>query len=250
MFTREGRAPAERGFVWSNAAESRPLLPPIRGKGKFRPHINASPFTHGTALPAQRVTILLNGHAAGTAPAHETCVMSIPVPAAVARSGRPIELTLRFPDAARPSDVLGSDDKRMLGISLHRIALFQTEPAPDAAVRGKPVRGASTAGSEADRQQSKACEKTDAIIVARLAEVMREAFRQPNLDYLTPTVLRKIAGYDAASFVRFVLALEAEFGVTLQEHEVDLIETMGDVFAILRARLLVGVEPATLALAK
>jgi acyl carrier protein len=46
------------------------------------------------------------------------------------------------------------------------------------------------------------------------------------------------------------LATEAEFGVTLQENEVDLIETMGDVLALLRARLLVDVESAALEAAK
>jgi acyl carrier protein len=252
MFTREGWAPAERGFVWSNAAESRLLLPPIRGKGKYRFHITASPFTHGTALPAQRVTILLNGHAAGTAEARETCVLSIPVPAAVARSARTIELTLRFPDAARPSEVLGSDDKRMLGISLHRIALFQTEVV-EAAVPGKPVRrprGAVAPGSKADILQPGPRENSDLLVVSRLAEVMREAFRQPRLDYLTPTVLRKIAGYDATSFVRFVLALEAEFGLTLQEHEVDQIETMGDVLALVRGKLPVITETVLPEMAK
>jgi acyl carrier protein len=244
-FIRDGWAPRERGFIWSNAPESRLLLPPIRGKGKFRLHITASPFTHGTALPVQRVTVLLNGHAAATAQARDTCVLSIPVPAAVARSGRAIVLTLRFPDAARPSEVLGSNDNRMLGFSLHRIALFQSVTLPDAAVPGKPVRrarGSGAAASGTDPSQAKPC---DDVTTERLAEVLREAFRQPRLDYHTPTVLRKIAGYDATSFVRFVLALEAEFGITLQEPEVDQIETMGDVLALLRSRLPVGVETVT-----
>ena len=251
MFTHEGWALPERGFVWSNAPESRLLLPPIRGKGKYRLHVTASPFTHGTALPAQRVTVLLNGHAAGTAQARETCVLSIPVPAAVARSGRALELTLRFPDAARPSEVLGSIDNRTLGFSLHRIALFQTETVSDAAVPGKPARrsrGAVAPESDAGLPQSRACEKNDAFVVARLAEVSRVAFRLPRFDYHARTVLRKIAGYDAMSFVRFVLALEAEFSVTLQEDDVDQIETMGDVFALLRGKLLVGAgSPAQVA---
>ncbi len=44
-FIRDGWAPPERGFVWSNAPESHLLLPPIRGSGKFRLHIVATPFT-------------------------------------------------------------------------------------------------------------------------------------------------------------------------------------------------------------
>ncbi|MGA3000734.1 MAG: sulfotransferase [Acetobacteraceae bacterium] len=251
MFTREGWAPPERGFVWSNAPESCLLLPPIRGKGKHRLHITASPFTHGTALPVQRVTVLLNGHAAGTVQARETCVLSIPVPAAVARSGRAIELTLRFPDAARPSEVLGSNDSRILGFSLHRIALFQTETMPEAVVSGKVIRRArGVVAPEREAQLLQSSEHSDALIVARLAEVSREAFRLPGFEYHGRTVLRKIAGYDTASFVRFVLAVEAEFGITLQEAEVDRIESMGDVLALVRSKLPVGVELAAPAMAK
>ncbi len=212
VFIREGWAPSERNFIWSNAPESRLLLPPILGKGKYRLHIVATPFTHGTALPAQRVTILINGHLAGTAHAHATCVLSIPVPAAVARSGHAIELTLRFPDAARPSEVLGSNDNRLLGISLHRIALFQTELVPATSASGKPARRSR---GEVAPPQSSPCEKSEMLVVARMAEVLREAFRLPGLDYHGRTILRKISGYDTARFVRFVLALETEFGITL-----------------------------------
>jgi hypothetical protein len=234
VFIREGWAPSERNFIWSNAPESRLLLPPILGKGKYRLHIVATPFTHGTALPAQRVTILINGHLAGTAHAHATCVLSIPVPAAVARSGHAIELTLRFPDAARPSEVLGSNDNRLLGISLHRIALFQTELVPATSASGKPARRSR---GEVAPPQSSPCEKSEMLVVARLAEVLREAFRLPGLDYHGRTILRKISGYDTARFVRFVLALETEFGITLHEDDVDRIETMGDALAVLRAKV-------------
>jgi acyl carrier protein len=48
--------------------------------------------------------------------------------------------------------------------------------------------------------------------------------------------MRNIQGFDTAGFVRLILALESEFGVVLREDEVDSIDTMGDVFAILRAK--------------
>jgi acyl carrier protein len=204
-------------------------------------------------LPAQRVTVLLNGHVAATAQARDTCVLSIPVPAAVARSGRAVEVTLRFPDSARPSEVHGSDDNRILGFSLHRIALFQSEPVSDAVAASKPGRrspGQVAPKSEADQPRSVACEKTDALVVARLADVFREAFRLPRLDYHARTVLRKIAGYDAASFVHLILALEAQFSIALQEDDVDQIETMGDVVALLQGKLRVAAQSAAPEMAK
>jgi acyl carrier protein len=78
-------------------------------------------------------------------------------------------------------------------------------------------------------------------VAARLIEVAREAFRLPQIDYHKWTVLRKIPGYDVATFVRLVLSLDAEFGITLQEDEVDRFETMGDIVTLLRARLAVPV---------
>jgi hypothetical protein len=156
----------------------------------------------------------------------------------VARSGHAIELTLRFPDAARPSEVLGSNDNRLLGISLHRIALFQTEPVPDTLASGNPARRSrGEPESGAVPPQSWACEKSETLVVARLTEVLREAFRLPGLDYHGRTVLRKISGYDTTRFVRFVLGLEAEFGITLHEDDVDRIATMGDVLAVLQAKV-------------
>ena len=245
MFKREGWAPSERGFVWSNAPESRLLLPAIRAKGTYRLHIVASPFIHGDALPAQRVTVGINDHVIGTVQAHDTCLLSIPIPAAVARSGRAIELTLRFPDAARPSEVIGSDDNRVLGVSLHRIALFHTDPDPNVAESGKRARRNRGAVAPDTPAQGGVSEQDDALVVTRLASVSREAFRQPDLDYHARTVLRKIAGYDAARFVRFVLAIEAEFGTTLQEDEVDRIETMGNVLALVRGKLSAAAQYAT-----
>ena len=124
-FVREGWSIPERGFVWSCAGESQVRLPAIREAGSYRLYITAAPFTHGTVLPGQRVTVLLDGTQAGFARVSDICVLSVNVPAAVAGSGHPITLTLRFPDAARPSDIIGSEDDRNLGFSLHRIVIFQ-----------------------------------------------------------------------------------------------------------------------------
>jgi hypothetical protein len=240
LFTREGWALPERGFIWNNATESHLVLPPLRGAGKARLHITASPFTFGTVLPSQRMTVLINGHAAGALRAQDTCIVSVPLPAAVSRSGKPINLTLRFPDAARPSELLGSDDTRLLGFSLHRIALFQIQPATEAVdmAPAQPVgRSRDTAASEDELAQAKPCEKSEASIVARLTDLSRAAFKRPQLEYHGRTVLRNIPGYHAGSFVQLILAMEAEFGVTFQEDKVDLIVTMGDVLALLRGKL-------------
>ena len=126
-FTLEGWSLPERGFVWSCATKSRLRLPGIQRPGSYILHITAAPFTHGSDLPSQRVGISLNGHTVGAARVRDICLLSIPVPAAVVGSGRTMTLTLRFPDAARPAELLGGDDHRTLGFSLYRVALFRME---------------------------------------------------------------------------------------------------------------------------
>jgi hypothetical protein len=92
-FMLDGWSLQERSYVWSCAPESQVRLPPIRQPGEYELRIVATPFTHGTVLPAQRVTILLNGRDAGAARVRDTCVLTLAVPAPVVASGRPITLT-------------------------------------------------------------------------------------------------------------------------------------------------------------
>lgn len=242
-FTREGWSPPEEGFVWSDAAESLVRLPLIRGEGAYQLHVVASPFTHGTRLPAQRVTVLLNGQTAGTARVRDICVLSIPIPPEMSRSGEAIALTLCFPDAARPSELSGAGDSRTLGFALHRIALFRLETAPDPvnpvprqSVRQSraPARYAwRTGATEPDLQQAGPNGKSTRTLIARTTELSREAFKRPELEYRARTSLRDIPGYDATRFVQLILQLEAEFDIALHEDEVDRIVTMGDIVALL-----------------
>jgi acyl carrier protein len=208
----------ERGFVWSCAPESTVLLPAIRRSGGHRLHITLMPFTHAVALPVQRVTVLLDGRKIGTARLSDIGVLSIAVPDQVPGSDQVVTLTLCFPDAARPAEVFGGDDRRLLGCSLHRIALSRIETESGAAAQAEtPERGAGR-------------------LVGRMVETFRQALRHPDIQYDATTLIRNIQGFDTAGFVRLILALESEFGVVLHEDEVDSINTMGDVFAILRAK--------------
>jgi hypothetical protein len=141
-FMLDGWSLPERGYVWSCAEESQVRLPPIRQPGEYELWIVATPFTDGNVLPAQRVTILLNGQEAGVARVRAISVLALAVPSQVAASGKTITVTFQFPDAARPFDVNGKPDGRLLGFSLHRMSLFRTEASREAEERvlGQPVR--------------------------------------------------------------------------------------------------------------
>jgi hypothetical protein len=141
-FMLDGWSLLERGYVWSCAQESQVRLPPIRQPGEYELRIVATPFTEGNVLPAQRVTILLNGQEAGAARVRDISVLVLAVPSQVAASGKTMTLTFQFPDAARPIDVNGKRDERLLGFSLYRISLFRTDASREAEERvlGHPVR--------------------------------------------------------------------------------------------------------------
>jgi hypothetical protein len=122
-FLRQGWSSPEDGYVWSNAAKSSVSLPAIRQRGAYRLYIVGDPFTRAEKLPVQCVTVSMSGLDLGTACVRDTCVIDVPVPAAVAEAEQTVVLTLGLPDAARPSDIQGGNDTRLLGLALRRIIL-------------------------------------------------------------------------------------------------------------------------------
>jgi hypothetical protein len=216
-FTRKGWAAPERGFVWSGACENTLVLPALRSRGEHRLYMILRPFTHGTELPSQRVTVLLNGKLEAATKIRDISVVSVPVPRAVTGSDEPITLTLRLPDAARPSSINGGDDRRLLGVALYALKIMRIEQLQ--------------AGADA-----KAAPADDARLQAALEATLREALGQPGLRYHARTILRDLRGFDAAVFVRLILALEAKFGVMVDDAEVDQIVALGDIARILRGK--------------
>ena len=230
--TLDGWSNPERGFVWSSAPESTVRLPALRQSGDYRLYITAAPFTHGDVLPAQRITVLLDGRKVGTARVREICVLSIPVPTASTGQRQAATLTLRFPDAARPAALLGGNDDRLLGFSLHRIALSRIDPARTDPARIDPDHPVAAV----NRHSQTVPASNEASITTRLDQCIQEAFRQPDIQYRAQTRMHGIPGFDAASFVRLILAVEAAFDISLREDEVDAIRTMGDILALVRAK--------------
>jgi len=163
-------------------------------------------------------------------------VLSIPVPTGVISAGKAIALKLRFPDAARPAEILGGDDSRMLGFSLHRIALFRVETDADATNLTTP-RTRSVPLAARQPNMGRPGFDDEQPVVTRLTELTRDVFKRPDLEYHARIKLSDIFGYDSPRFIQFILALEGEFQISLREDEVDSIDTLGDVFALLRGKL-------------
>jgi len=81
------------------------------------------PFTRPGALLGQRLTVRVGGVAIGNALATRRTVLAFRVPGELFREGP--ELSFDHPDAARPSDVVGGEDRRFLAFSFTRLRLFR-----------------------------------------------------------------------------------------------------------------------------
>jgi acyl carrier protein len=125
-------------------------------------------------------------------------------------------------------------------------ALFRVDVARDAAhpiplpavhqyhAPARYVRPAGLAPSEPNGDLRGA----EMTVVARVIRLLLDVFERPELEYQAPAMLRAIPGYDVTRFVRLVLALEAEFGISLHEDEVDSIAAMGEIVGVLAGKVL------------
>ncbi|MSP01628.1 MAG: hypothetical protein EXR07_11360 [Acetobacteraceae bacterium] len=235
-FTLSGWSDPERDYIWTSGYESRLQLPAIRREGDYRLLIAGEPFTHGTELAAQRVRVLLDGFDIGTVTVGDICVLEVPVPRTLTGSERPIGVTLRIPDATSPARIFGDSDDRILGFSLQKLLLIRIETTEAAPGLGS-ARPVAYARGTAETPDVPLLDRLHGRHAARLRDILRDAFGQPDLDYSAQSTLRDVKGYDSDRFIRLILALESEFGFELHEDEVDSIGTMGDIAALVRAKV-------------
>jgi hypothetical protein len=122
-----GWSKPEPGYVWSNARQAHLALPPLREPGTYRVWIAGAPSTITDKLLEQRVTVLVNTIEVGTVALREPSVLAFDLPVATGAAGGKIAVTFRLPDAARPCDLSGSADDRMLGFSLRWATVLRTQ---------------------------------------------------------------------------------------------------------------------------
>jgi hypothetical protein len=117
----------EQGFVWSVARQCELTLPPLPGLGLRRVWLAATPLLHPDQLPAQLVTVLVNGAEIGTVAMRGPAVLAFDLPASAVSAGGPIAVTLLLPNATKPSDLGPSVDERQLGISLRWLTVLRSD---------------------------------------------------------------------------------------------------------------------------
>jgi hypothetical protein len=121
-FTREGWSAPEPGYVWTNGARSRLVLPGAQTPGPWDLEAEVEPFTHPGRLTTQRVALSVNGVPAGAVALRDHAVLKLELPA----SADALDLVFDLPDAARPMDYAGGTDDRALGVSFKRLLLTPT----------------------------------------------------------------------------------------------------------------------------
>ena len=65
--------------------------------------------------------------------------------------------------------------------------------------------------------------------VSRLVAVMRDVFDEDDIQYDDSLAVGHVAGWDSLSHVRFLRAVEKEFGLYFTSGEVDAFKSAGDV---------------------
>ena len=124
LATRAGWSAPEPGSVWSVGQRSVMVLP-ASGGGTLL--IELAPFTDPVRLASQRIAIRANGTHVAAFDLMDHSVLSVPMPADAVQPGEQLTLTFETPDAARPTDITGFGDDRVLAFSFRRLLL---KPGP------------------------------------------------------------------------------------------------------------------------
>jgi len=69
-----------------------------------------------------------------------------------------------------------------------------------------------------------------------ISETVREVFRQPSISFSPSLLFREIPGFDSVLAIQYILAIEGALDVTLNEEDVDTMNTMGDLLTLLQAK--------------
>jgi acyl carrier protein len=69
-----------------------------------------------------------------------------------------------------------------------------------------------------------------------IKETAQQVFRQPSIQFNATQVFRDLPGFDSVLAIQYILAIEAALDLTLNEEEVDNMNTMGDLLRLIQAK--------------
>lgn len=124
----DGWARPETAFTWTAAHECQIQLPPLTGDGNFVFRMICGPFVSKGKLPAQHIELLVDGDLLGVCDIRVFSLLECPLPGRVLTNDQGVTITLRLPTAARPREVSGADDDRLLALAVSSIAVLRVTP--------------------------------------------------------------------------------------------------------------------------
>ncbi len=120
----DGWSVTERTFTWTNAASSRLELPAMPPGALCVLRLIGNPYVVEGKIPSQHIEVAVNGTIVGEAHVRDIAVIECELPRDLLRDREPVEITLHLRTAARPKELSGIDDDRLLAFALHRIVLM------------------------------------------------------------------------------------------------------------------------------
>ena len=154
QYLREGWAVPEGGYTWTAGSECRLEFPRPDHPGNYLLRLLARVFLWQETLPAQRLSIVVNGSAIGSVVARgEIAVVECDLPWTVLERHESVTLSFLVPDAARPSEVTGTEDDRLLAFCFERLEIVpvvgQGADCPTALSSTPAYKAAAAAAAEA-----------------------------------------------------------------------------------------------------
>jgi hypothetical protein len=122
-FFASGWSVPEEAETWSVGTASVLRLPGSLAAVPSFLVINARPHVQDGVLLSQRLRIAVNGVRVGSFTLTRRTVRACAIPAEALR-GRSLEISFETPDAARPSDVCGSNDQRALAVAFSSLRIY------------------------------------------------------------------------------------------------------------------------------
>jgi hypothetical protein len=144
-YRREGWSEPEAGFTWTLGSESHLQLPKMVPARNYSLELQVRPFVWQDRILAQRMMISVNEVLIGAISVNQPGVVKALVPWTVLAAKSPATLLLSLPDAARPCEVQGTEDKRRLAFALEKLTLVSNPIAEPAAVAPPKTQSAEAA---------------------------------------------------------------------------------------------------------
>jgi hypothetical protein len=139
-YRRSGWSEPEPRHTWTIGPESTLEFPRPSVPGTYLMVLELGPFVWKDELPAQHLSVLVNGSEIGEFAVREATVLECVVDWPLIGGREWVSLTFRHPNSARPVDVNGVPDHRELALAFETISLFrQLDPA--GAARSAAERG-------------------------------------------------------------------------------------------------------------